>query len=163
MFVSNLKEIDDRNVLVVEDDPEINQLVGAYVELAGFNYVSALNGIEALAQARECFPSAVVLDLMLPDLSGLEICRQLKADWSTCGIPVIILTALDSDDSRLESLRCGAAVYLTKPFDPDEFLDVLCRLAIGRADREAQVAAGDTAIEARRPGARNPNQTQMPE
>jgi DNA-binding response OmpR family regulator len=149
MLASNLKQTDDREVLVVEDDPEINRLVGCYVELAGFNYVSALTGADALANARDRFPAAIVLDLMLPDLSGWEICRQLKADWSTCSIPIIILTALDTDDSRLESLRCGAAVYLTKPFDPDEFLDVLNRLASARSESEAQVAAGDNAPEDR--------------
>jgi DNA-binding response OmpR family regulator len=158
MFAANLKQIDDRDVLVVEDDPEINRLVGAYVELAGFNYVSALSGNEAMAQVRERSPSAVVLDLMLPDVSGWEVCRQLKADWNTRGIPVIILTALDNEDSRLEGVRCGAAEYLTKPFDPDQFLNVLSRFANGRNHREAQMAAGDAPAETR-----NPNQLRMPE
>ncbi len=120
-----------RDVLVVEDDPEINRLVGAYVELAGYHYVSALNGSQALARVRDHLPLGVVLDLMLPDLSGWEICRQLKASGITRGVPVIILTALDNDDSRREGVRCGAAEYLTKPFDPDQLLNALHRHAGG--------------------------------
>ena len=163
MLAMNSKQFDDRDVLVVEDDPEINRLVGAYVELAGFHYISALSGNEAMAQVREHFPSAVVLDLMLPDVSGWEVCRQLKADWNTRGIPVIILTALDNDDSRQEGVRCGAAEYLTKPFDPDQFLDVLSRFANGRNRCEAQMAAGNAPGEARGPNTRNPNPVRMPE
>ncbi len=119
-------------VLVVEDDPEINRLVGAYVELAGFAYCPALSGNQALAMARDHPPSAVVLDLMLPDLSGWEICCRLKADHLTRDIPIIILTALDNDDSRREGLRCGAAEYVTKPFDPDLLMEMLNRHAMRR-------------------------------
>src|SRR5579871_5892341 len=90
----------DRHVLVVEDDPEINRLVGAYVEFAGFQYLSALDGAEAMAQLKAQLPCAIVLDLMLPDISGWEVCRRVKAGDQTQDIPVIILTALDNDDSR---------------------------------------------------------------
>lgn len=129
MLEENSSVLNDGDVLVVEDDPEINHLVGAYVELAGFHYLAALNGHQAMAQMRNRHPSAIVLDLMLPDMSGWEVCRQLKADVRTHDIPVIILTALDNDDSRREGLRCGAAEYLTKPFDPDRLLDLLTKYA----------------------------------
>ena len=112
-------------VLVVEDDPEINHLVGSYVELAGFRYRCAHDGRAAIAQVRNRRPSAIILDLMLPDISGWEVCRQLKADLQTHDIPVIILTALDGEDSRREGLGCGAAEYLTKPFDPEQLLEAL--------------------------------------
>lgn len=116
-------------ILVVEDDPEINRLVGAYVELAHFDYVSALTGGDALAQVRKHPPLAIVLDLMLPDVSGLELCRQLKADASTRKIPIIILTALDTEDTKAQGFRSGASAYLTKPFDPDQLLEALGSLA----------------------------------
>jgi DNA-binding response OmpR family regulator len=128
-----------RGILVVEDDPEINRLIGAYVEFAGFQYFSAINGSQAFSRVREHAPSAVVLDLMLPDISGWEICRRLKSDRHTNDIPIIILTALDNDESRQEGLRCGAVEYLTKPFSPDQLLAVLKKYA---GNREAE--AGKT-------------------
>jgi DNA-binding response OmpR family regulator len=114
-----------RTILVVEDDEEINRLIGAYVEYAGFRYLPAFDGAQALAQIRDHIPCAVILDLMLPDVSGWDVCRQLKTDRGTFDIPIIILTALDHDASREEGIRCGAAEYLTKPFNPDELLQAL--------------------------------------
>ena len=119
-----------RDVLVVEDDPEINQLVGAYVQLAGFGYRPAYNGGTALDEATRRPPSVIVLDLMLPDLDGMEVCRRLKAAGSPAArVPVIILTALDSDSSRRAGLECGVAEYLLKPFDPDGLIETIARHA----------------------------------
>jgi len=129
MSSGNGKHPAQQTVLVVEDDPEINRLIGAYVEFAGFHYVPALDGKQALAHLREHPPTAIILDLMLPDVSGWEVCRLVKKDQATDAIPIIILTALDNDDSRREGIRCGAAEYMTKPFNPDEFLQVLSRYA----------------------------------
>jgi two-component system sensor histidine kinase ChiS len=109
-------------VLVVEDDPELNQMVCAYASMAGFTFRSALNGTDALAEIERDAPAAIVLDLMLPDMSGFDICDQLKCGAMTMRIPIIILTALDSDASRQRGVDCGAAAYLTKPFDPDELI-----------------------------------------
>jgi two-component system, OmpR family, response regulator len=113
------------NVLVVEDDSSLNQLVGAYVELAGFDYRPALDGQSALRAAAERPPSMVILDLMLPDMDGFEVCRQLKSGPRTAGVPVLMLTALTQDDSRRRGLECGAARYMTKPFDPDELMSAI--------------------------------------
>ena len=110
------------NVLVVEDDSALNQLVGAYVELAGFDYRPALDGESALRAAGERLPSMVILDLMLPDIDGFEVCRRLKSAAQTSGVPVLMLTALAQDESRRRGLACGAAAYMTKPFDPDELI-----------------------------------------
>ena len=116
-------------VLVVEDDRELNELVGAYVTMAGFAYRSAIDGTAALAQIGQRAPAAVVLDLMLPDISGFEVCARLRAEGPACGVPVIILTALDSPDSRERGRQCGATEYLTKPFDPDLLIRTLERHA----------------------------------
>ena len=116
-------------LLVVEDDPEINQLVGAYAQLAGFEYRSALNGGDAIDEVNRRPPSVVVLDLMLPDLDGLEVCRRLKRSAAAARVPVIILTALDRESKRQESLQCGAVDYLTKPFDPDHLMQVITEQA----------------------------------
>lgn len=116
-------------VLVVEDDRELNELVGAYVTMAGFAYRSALDGAAALAQVGQRPPAAVVLDLMLPDISGFEVCTRLRAAGPASEVPVIILTALDSPDSRERGRQCGATEYLTKPFDPDLLIRTLERHA----------------------------------
>ncbi len=112
----------DREVLVVEDDPEINELVGAYVQLAGFRYDSAADGSAAISRARERRPSLIVLDVMLPDFDGFEVCRRLKSEQRTADIPVVMLTALDRAEHRARGAQCGAIEYLTKPFDPDRLM-----------------------------------------
>lgn len=109
-------------LLVVEDDPEINQLLGAYAQICGFTYRSALNGNEAFRQLRKSKPALILLDLMLPDISGFDICRQVRDEEETRLVPIIMLTALDSAESRAKGLKCGASEYLTKPFDPDQLM-----------------------------------------
>ena len=119
-------------VLVVEDDREINELVGAYAQIAGFEYRSALNGGDALQQVRRKAPALIVLDLMLPDLDGFEVCRRVRAEAQATGKPIpviIILTALDGAKSRQQGLECGAVDYLTKPFDPDQLMQVIAKHA----------------------------------
>ena len=118
-----------RSVLVVEDDREINELVGAYAQLAGFEYRPALDGTSALREARERVPSAVVLDLMLPDIDGFEVCTQLKKEPDTKPVPVIMLTALSDEASRRRGVECGAIEYMTKPFDPDRLMAALSKHA----------------------------------
>src|SRR5688500_10984937 len=88
------------SVLVVEDDAELNELVGAYAQICGYEYRRALDGREGLRQASERTPDAVVLDLMLPDIDGFEVCRRLRSEPRTAGVPVIILTALDGAKER---------------------------------------------------------------
>lgn len=121
--------MDSPELLVVEDDPELNEIVGAYAAMAGFHYRPAMNGADALAEVERHAPAAIVLDLMLPDMSGFEVCERLKREATTSHIPVIILTALDSAASRRRGLECGAAAYLTKPFNPDELIEALGRHA----------------------------------
>jgi two-component system, OmpR family, response regulator len=119
------------DVLVVEDDPQINELVGAYAQLAGFEYRRALNGTDALAEVDRRPPSLIVLDVMLPDLDGFEICRQLRAREIAAPdgrhVPVIFLTALDGEANRRKGMECGADEYLVKPFDPDQLIATLER------------------------------------
>jgi two-component system OmpR family response regulator len=114
-----------RAVLVVEDDPEINELVGAYVQIAGFDYHSALTGKQAVEKARSGHPSLIVLDIMLPDFDGFEVARRLKSETDTRGIPIVMLTALDREEYRQRGESAGARAYLTKPFDPDRLLEAI--------------------------------------
>jgi DNA-binding response OmpR family regulator len=120
------------HVLVVEDDASLNQLVGAYVELAGFAYRSAMDGQSALRSAAELTPAMVILDLMLPDIDGFEVCRRLKSCAPTAAVPVLMLTALTQSEHRRRGLECGAAGYMTKPFDPDELIAAIRQTATRR-------------------------------
>lgn len=117
------------DVLVVEDDPEINELVGAYAQLAGFSYRAAHSGGAALDEVHRKPPAVIVLDLMLPDLDGYEICRRVKAEPNGGDVPVVILTAMEGETSRQKGLAAGADDYLTKPFDPDRLMETLARHA----------------------------------
>ena len=114
-----------RSVLVVADDPEINELVGAYVQIAGYVYQSALTGTQAVEKAQQTHPALIVLDIMLPDFDGFEVARRLKSESNTRGIPIVMLTALDRDEYRLRGKTAGAVGYLTKPFDPDRLLEAI--------------------------------------
>jgi DNA-binding response OmpR family regulator len=112
-------------VLVVEDDPEINELERQLLAARGLESVGVLAGPEAVAAAREQDFAAVLLDLMLPGMDGFETCRRLQR-ISTA--PIVILTALDSDECRQRGEACGASAYFTKPFDPDEVISALWEL-----------------------------------
>jgi two-component system phosphate regulon response regulator PhoB len=112
-------------ILVVEDDASLNELVCAYVELAGFNARAALDGSTALRLARERPPALVMLDLMLPDIDGFEVCRNLKADPRTAAVPVVMLTAMTQESARRKGIECGAVAYLIKPFNPDELISTM--------------------------------------
>jgi DNA-binding response OmpR family regulator len=114
-----------RSVLVVEDDPEINELVGAYMQLCGFEYRPALTGGAALRDSQSHPPVAVILDLMLPDVDGFEVCRQMRKRRELDGVPIIILSTLNAESDIQRGLACGANAYLTKPFDPDQLMNTL--------------------------------------
>jgi DNA-binding response OmpR family regulator len=112
-------------VLVVEDDQEINELVGAYVEIAGFDYLPAHDAASAVREAQKTHPSLIVLDLMLPDADGFEVCRRLKSEPETRDIPVLMLTALEGEEERRKGKECGVCDYMTKPFDPDRLMSAI--------------------------------------
>jgi DNA-binding response OmpR family regulator len=104
-------------VLVVDDDPTVSDVVRRYLERAGFTVDNASDGPAALALAAECSPDLVVLDLMLPGMSGLEVCRRLRR---TSDVPVVMLTALGEEFDRVVGFETGADDYVTKPFSPRE-------------------------------------------
>ncbi|MBI2408305.1 MAG: response regulator transcription factor [Gemmatimonadetes bacterium] len=109
-------------ILVVDDEPDIVALVVYHLAKEGYRVSSASNGSEALATARRDRPALIVLDLMLPGLSGFEVLEQLRADDSTAGIAVLMLTARKEEHDRIEGLSLGADDYLTKPFSPQELV-----------------------------------------
>ena len=116
------RKIANKRILVVDDEPDVLRLVSSNLTNAGFNVVTAEDGQSAIAQARDTLPSLIVLDLMLPDMSGFEVYRILKKQLSTSQIPVIMLTAKAEVVDRIVGLEMGADDYLTKPFSPRELV-----------------------------------------
>jgi len=108
-------------ILVVEDDPDIAELVEHHLSRAGYDTSVVGTGNDALEQIRRR-PDLVVLDLMLPGLSGLEICRLMRRDPQTATVPIIMLTARAEEEARVEGLDLGADDYVTKPFSPRELV-----------------------------------------
>ena len=111
---------DPRTVLVADDDEDILQLVSFRLERAGYKVVTAADGQQALAAAREHQPDLAVLDVMMPGLNGYEVTRRLRADPATAAIPVILLTARVQEADVSRGFEAGADDYLRKPFSPQE-------------------------------------------
>ncbi len=113
------EEILSGRVLVIEDDAEITDVLRRSLRHEGYEVRTAGDGVEALDTAAEFIPDLVVLDLGLPRLDGLEVCKQLRADSD---VPILILTARTETDDRVTGLDSGADDYLVKPFERQEFL-----------------------------------------
>ncbi|MFL6167772.1 MAG: response regulator transcription factor [Ornithinibacter sp.] len=126
--------------LVVDDDPTVGDVVGAYLHRAGFEVHRAADGVTALALAADATPDVVVLDLMLPGIGGLEVCRRLRRDHPR--LPVVMLTALGEEEDRILGLEVGADDYVTKPFSPRELV-LRVQAVLRRAAPETGAAADD--------------------
>jgi two-component system phosphate regulon response regulator PhoB len=109
-------------VLIVEDDSDIAALIAHYLEKAGYGSETVPDGGRALTLARAAPPDLVILDLMLPGLGGLEVCRGLRADNRTAALPIIMLTARGEESERILGLDVGADDYIVKPFSPQELM-----------------------------------------
>jgi DNA-binding response OmpR family regulator len=114
-----MADLVDRRVLVVEDDPTVREVVGTYLEAAGFIVDMATDGFAALDTIARQAPDLVVLDRMLPGIDGAEVCRRIRQNDD---IPVILLTALGAPEDRVGGLEAGADDYVTKPFSPRELV-----------------------------------------
>jgi two-component system, OmpR family, phosphate regulon response regulator PhoB len=140
------------DVLIVEDEPDIRNLVVHHLTRDGFRCRTAGTGAEALARVRAATPDLVVLDLMLPEMTGLEVCRRLRADPTTAGVPIIMLTAKTDEVDRIVGLEMGADDYVAKPFSPKELVArvraVLRRARPGEATRP--LAAGSVRLDTSR-------------
>lgn len=121
-------------ILIVEDEPDIVELLAYNLHQAGFETDAVLNGADALERVKIEPPDLVLLDLLLPEVDGLEVCRTLKRDPETAGIPIIMLTAKGEAIDRIVGLELGADDYITKPFSPREVL-LRIRAVLRRAPR----------------------------
>ena len=141
-----------QTVLVVEDEASIASFVSAYLKNAGYAVRTAATGGEALRQVAAEKPALVVLDLMLPDIDGIEVCKRIRQESD---LPILMLTARDEDVDKIIGLEVGADDYLTKPFNPRELVarvrSILRRATPERAAREsAQLKHGDLVVDAGR-------------
>jgi DNA-binding response OmpR family regulator len=109
-------------VLVAEDDPDIGSLLEHYLKKAGFLPTLVASGRDVIPHIKRDTPDLIVLDLMLPGLDGLQLCRTIRADTNTAAIPIIMLTAKGEESDRIAGLELGADDYITKPFSPNEVI-----------------------------------------
>jgi DNA-binding response OmpR family regulator len=141
-------------ILVVEDDPDIAALVTRYLDKAGYSTAHVSSGREAIDTVRAKVPDLVVLDLMLPQVDGLEVCRVLRSHEKTAAIPIIMLTARAEESDRIVGLEIGADDYLAKPFSPNELVArvraLLRRLQRGAAAPAAPIIYGPIAVDLER-------------
>jgi DNA-binding response OmpR family regulator len=141
-----------QTILVVEDEASIASFVSLYLKNAGYDVRAVSTGSAALAQVATESPALIILDLMLPDLDGIEICRRVR---KTSDVPILMLTARDEDVDKIIGLEVGADDYLTKPFNPRELVarvkSVLRRAAPDRRrDESKELHHGDLSINAGR-------------
>lgn len=120
-------------ILAVDDEPELVELVRYHLTRAGHDVTVASNGWEAIEAVRRASPDLILLDLMLPDLDGFGVCEILRQEARTARIPIIIVSAWASPDTRNLGLELGALDYVTKPFSPHELVERVNRLVEARA------------------------------
>lgn len=110
-------------VLIADDQPDLLAILGARFAAHGFQTLTAPNGAEALRLACERHPDVIVLDVMMPELNGYQVCREIKADAQLARTPVILLTVKNSDADRFWGAEVGADLYLAKPADPRQVVE----------------------------------------
>ncbi len=138
----------NRKILIVDDDKKTVDLIRLYLEKDGYRTLVAYDGRRALELTRQKRPDLIVLDLMLPEVNGLDVCRILRTESK---VPIIMLTAKSTEDDKLLGLDLGADDYVTKPFSPRELLArvraVLRRIGEERSEGQEQVRAGDLVVD----------------
>src|SRR5437879_7100138 len=136
-----------RNILIIEDETDVADLLSLNLRKAGFRTSTAADGASGLQRARDDRPDFIILDLMLPRMSGLEVCKILKSDTATSHTPILMLTARAEEIDRIVGLEFGADDYVTKPFSPREI--VLRIRAIFRRGEKAEksLSAGPISID----------------
>jgi len=137
-------------ILVVDDEANIVELAALYLEQEGFRVLSATDGASALEMITRQPPALLVLDLMLPEVDGWEVCRQLRSGRVAPDLPIIMLTARDDDVDKIVGLELGADDYVTKPFNPRELVarvKAILRRTRRAAQPPAPVHAGDVTVD----------------
>ncbi len=115
----------NQKILVIDDEQELLSLLKVRLENAGYTVCLANNGKQGICQAKEEFPNAILLDLMMPGMDGFQVCKELKSNEKTSGIPIVALTALGEEESARKALKLGMKTYIVKPFDSEMLLSAL--------------------------------------
>jgi DNA-binding response OmpR family regulator len=123
-------------ILSIEDSTSFRQLVRLSLEFEGFEVLEANGGLLGLEMARECAPDLILLDVLMPDMDGLTVCKTIMADPQLCHIPVVMLSSSDDEAAIEGGMRLGAKGYLVKPFYPKELIALAYRL-ISEHDRQS--------------------------
>jgi DNA-binding response OmpR family regulator len=123
-----------KKIIIIEDEPDITGLVTHYLEKDGYRVAAVRDGAKGLQQIKTEPPDLLILDIMLPEMDGLEICRRVRADSKTAALPIIMLTAKGEETDRVVGLEVGADDYLTKPFSPKELV-ARVKALLRRAER----------------------------
>ena len=123
-------------LLIVEDDLDISNMLRIYFSSQGYEVDTAPRGSDALEKTRQNLPHLIVLDIMLPDIDGFEVCRILRTNTRTSHVPIIFLTQKDERSDKLQGLELGADDYITKPFDIEE-LKLRAQRAIERSEQQS--------------------------
>src|SRR5436305_544631 len=132
-----------QKVLVIDDEENIIEFIRLGLRYEGFQIEAASNGEEGVTAAQRLTPDVIILDVMMPDIDGLEVCRRLRSNPTTRDIPILMLTAKDHVQDRIAGLRTGADDYLTKPFDFDEMLERIKAILRRSRARGAEGAQGE--------------------
>ena len=132
-------------ILVVDDEPDALELISYNLKAAGFDVATAADGEEALKKARNAQPALIILDVMLPEVDGLEVCKTLRREPATASVPIIMLTAKAAEIDRVLGLELGADDYVTKPFSPRELILRVKALLRRRSPSEPEADSMDFA------------------
>ena len=136
-----------RKILIIEDESDVADLLALNLRKAGFKTSAAVDGASGLQKARDDRPDFIILDLMLPKMSGLEVCKILKSDTATSAIPILMLTAKAEEIDRIVGLEFGADDYVTKPFSPREVM-LRIRAVLRRGEKpEETLRAGSISVD----------------
>lgn len=114
-----------KKILIVDDEPDMVEMLKARLGKKGYNVIGAIDGEEGLKKAASEKPDLILLDVLMPGISGFEMCEHLKGDPKTSGIPVVMLTALLGDPVKEKGLAKGAKYFISKPYDPEDLLWVI--------------------------------------
>jgi two-component system phosphate regulon response regulator PhoB len=138
-------------ILIVDDEPDALELIEFNLKGAGYEVVTAVDGEEALKKARSLLPALIILDIMLPELDGMQVCKLLRREAATARIPIIMLTAKAAEIDRVLGLELGADDYVTKPFSPRELVlrvkGLLRRKTEGGEEKHERIHIGELVID----------------
>lgn len=143
--------MEKKRILVVDDEPDVTDLVAYHLKARGFDVECLNDATASIAKARSTQPDLIILDIMMPHLSGIQLCRILRADHKLAKVPIVFLTAKAEPQDRIEGLESGADDYLAKPFSPKELIlrveSILRRIATPQESAAAKLHIGEILLD----------------